>query len=343
LRRFNCDLKQTNVSGASTERCCTGEKTRFNAAARNLIQNIWAAIKRELGIMAKSNSTVAKMSDEEMAAFQAESAAIWDEARKPDFDWSKVPLTYISSTTNTVAFCRCMGHPDLKQHRTEIAKIVLAQLDLILLAAGFTKDGKTIWRKGVRDAKLPDKPAPETQTLPNAEVEKAEARGGLFSGLRRTIASAFSTPSAGAAAPKTKPSWAATAASKLPNPAHYLSTSVYLEFQRDRGGFCFYINAGIRPGGLNLAHSNKLAAEAAGSIADGYYVFRPVHFTPDLPTTLKPDQFNYMRLKEDPRFMPFMLDLIEKRIIACLTAWADPAILNPPLPNEMAKRAPLQL
>jgi hypothetical protein len=298
--------------------------------------------------MAKALSGTTQMSEDEMVAFQAESAAIWEEARKPAFDWSKVPLTSISSTTNTVAFCRCMGHPDLKQHRAEMAKFVLAELDKILLAAGFTKDGKTMWRKGVGDAKLPGIPAPETQTSPKAEAEKANTGSGFFSGLRRTIASVFSSQSNSAqpnnvAAPNAKPSWAKAVVSKLPNPANYVSTSVYLEFQRDRGGFCFYINAGIRPGGLNLAHSNALAAEAIGSIVDGYYVFRPVHFTPDLATTLKPDQFHYMRLKEDLHYMPFVMDLIENRMIACLTAWTDPSTLKPPLPSEMAQKAPLRL
>jgi hypothetical protein len=287
--------------------------------------------------MAKTNSTVTRMSDEEMAAYQAESAAVWDEARKPDFDWSKVPLTCVSSTTDIVAFCRCMGHPDLKQHRAEMAKLVMAKLDVILLAAGFTKDGKTIWRKGVGDAKLQHKPASETQTSPTAQVDTAGTQGGFFSGLRRTIDSVFQMQPARAAAPKTKPGWAATVASKLPNPANYVSTSVYLEFQRDRGGFCFYINAGIRPGGLNLVHSSKLAGEAVGSLYNGYYIFRPVYFTPDLPSMSKPDQFHYMRLKEDPRFMPYVMDLIENRMIACLIAWADPATLKPPMPSEMAK------
>jgi hypothetical protein len=285
--------------------------------------------------MAKTSSTAAKIIDEEFAAYQAESNAIWAEARKPNFDWSTVPLTYVSSTTNTVAWCRCNGHPDLKDHRKEMAKAVLAQLDLILLAAGFTKDGKTIWRKGVGDAKLQDKPATERPATPNLQANKANSSNGVFSRLRRTLTSIISKSAANQTT--TKPHWAKTIVANLPNPANFVATSVYLEFQRDRAGTCFYINAGIRPGGLNLVHSSKLAGEAVGSLYNGYYMLRPVYFTPDLPSISKPDQFHYMRLKEDPRFMPYVMDLIENRMIACLIAWVDPATLKPPMPSEMVK------
>jgi hypothetical protein len=285
--------------------------------------------------LAKTSSTAAKIIDEEFAAYQAESNAIWAEARKPNFDWSTVPLTNVSSTTNTVAWCRCNGHTDLKDHRKEMAKAVLAQLDSILLAAGFTKDGKTIWRKGVGDAKLQDKPATEKPKSPNPQAHKTSIGSRVFSSLRRAVSSVISGSAANQTT--TKPHWAKTILANLPNPANFVATSVYLEFQRDRAGTCFYINVGIRPGGLNFVHSDKLAGEAVGSLYNGYYMFRPVHFTPDLPSISKPDQFHYMRLKEDPRFMPFVIDLIENRMIACLIAWADPATLKPPMPSEMAQ------
>jgi hypothetical protein len=291
--------------------------------------------------LAKTNSTVTKIDDEEFAAFQAESNAIWAEARKPNFDWSNVPLTTVSSTTDTVAWCRCNGHPHLKEYRNETSKTVLAELDRMLLVAGFTKDGKTMWRKGVGDAKLHDNRANEKPTTPKPQVNETNLSSGVFSRLRRTLSSIISGSVANQAS--TKPHWSKTVLANVQSPVNFVATSVYLEFQRDRAGACFYINAGIRPGGLDFVHSSKLAGEAVGSLSNGYYIFRPVHFTPDLTSILQPDQFHYTRLKEDPRFMPFVMDLIEKRMIACLIDWADPATFKPPLPSEMAQRAPLQL
>jgi hypothetical protein len=275
--------------------------------------------------LAKTKSTNRTPGDEQSAAYQAESAAIWEEAKRPYFDWSKVPTSTVSSTTNTVAWCRCYGHPDLKGSREPIVKSVLVELDQRLVSAGFTRDGKLLWRKGISGPNFGKQASPATKMAAKPAEQHNKSENGIFVGLKRFF----------------KPAKAMIA--NLPTPAILTASSVFFEVQRDRAGACFYINAGIRPGGLHFAHSNKLAAEAVGSIYQGYYVFRPVHFTQDLPNTLKPDQFHYMRLKEDPRFMPFMLDLIESRMIACLSAWSDPTKIRPPMPSEMAKNSPLRM
>ena len=276
-------------------------------------------------MMTKTTSSNGSMSEDELAAFEATSAAIWKEARQPDFDWSTVPLTYISSTTNTVAWCRCADHPNLKVVRVEISKAVLARLDKMLAAEGFTKDGKTIWRKGVQNMGAKEKSALSSPVASTGQDGSTKTETSFSARFKQALSLAKSN------------------IERLPNPVGYVSTSVYLEFQRDRMGASFYINGGIKPGGLRLINLNKLAAEAFGSFVNGYYVFRPGHFTPDLPNALKPDQFHYMRLKEDPRLMPFMFDLIENRIIACLSAWADAANITAPTPSEMAQKAPLRL
>lgn len=126
---------------------------------------------------------------DEKTDWQIENKKIWTEALAPEFDWSQVPLTVLSSVKDTAAYCRCMGHPDLKTVRKAVKKEILAKLNALLVEKGFQKDGTNIWRKGPDESakRLSYARAKQSAGKPHLVTIEPKSGHGFLNSLKRMV------------------------------------------------------------------------------------------------------------------------------------------------------------
>jgi hypothetical protein len=242
-----------------------------------------------------------------MAAFETD-MELMRAAQAKDFDWSSVGLFSDALPVGSVAFQRCLVHPDLKKLRERASKDVIAAFDALLLPRGFQRQDGLRWAKA-------GSPPPQEKSRPPADA----ARPGLFQRLLGL-------------GPKLKTAGRDTAAHVLPLPH-----PVYIELQKDRRGFCFYVNLAVGSDALKLAADMIYDGDG-----DGFRAFRIGRLMPELKPIESIDQLHYVRWIEQPAFRALILDVIEHRALPWLEAWASakPIALKP-LPGELARSKPL--
>lgn len=113
--------------------------------------------------------------------------------------------------------------------------------------------------------------------------------------------------------------------------------AVRLSLQKDRYGSGIYVNIEVRNAGR---HDPQGAA-----IGEGTRTYRSQSFIRDLPRNYIVDQYAYVRLVEDRRYLDFLLNLIEDRILPFMQAYADTAteVTRLPLATEVPAGRPLRL
>jgi hypothetical protein len=230
-------------------------------------------------------------------------------AQKPKYDlavdWNEVPLLS-QMPGGSRAFERCsMLNPELKVLRPQALKLVTDGIDALLLPAGYTRDG-LVWRKG---------PGNNAEAKPGQEEERSWFRR-VFSGGR---------PSLGEVTGK------AIVLMGLND------GSVSLELQKDKYHHGFFINIRVRSVGRHDPDGHSAAGDSRS--------FRSQSFIRDVPRNYVVDEYYYVRLVEDPRYLAFLLNLIEDRILPFMQAFANTRTLvwSLPLAREMEQGRPLRL
>lgn len=124
-------------------------------------------------------------------------------------------------------------------------------------------------------------------------------------------------------------------------PAPYVSTwgndgAVSLSLQKESYGTGFFVNVYVRNAGR---HDRDGSATTEGK------AYRGQCFMRDLPRNYTHDLYHYVRLVEDPRYLTFLLNLVEDRVLPFLEAYADTRtrLTELPLVREIEAGRPLRL
>jgi hypothetical protein len=221
------------------------------------------------------------------------------------FDWNDVPLLSLMPG-GSKAWERCsMLNPALKSLRPQALKLVTERIDALLLPAGYKRDGLA-WRKG---------PGKNAEAKPAPKDERSWF-GRVFSG---------GSPSA----------------REIAGNAIVLmglnDGSVSLELQKDKHHHGIFINIRVRNVGRHDPDGH--------SGTRNFRNFRSQSFIRDVPRNYVIDEYYYVRLVEDPRYLVFLLNLIEDRILPFMEAYANASMITRALPlaREMEKGRPLRL